>query len=281
MLHERQMKFRQRTSEIVIWALLIVIALLEVFPIYWAVMSSFKPESEILAQSYTPYPVHPTLMQYVKIFQQQPFGRFIFNTFVVSAGATLLALITSATSGYIFAKFHFPLRNFLFLIVLGTIMIPIQVYAIPLFLFVQKLGLINTLPGIMIPGIIMSTGIFFMKQNMEMIPNELIDAARIDGCSEYRIFLTVIVPLSRAPIIAISIISFTVMWNDLFWPLMIAQTRENYTANLGLMLFQRVYITDYGAQMAGAVVVLLVPLLLFLFLRRYILEGFALSGLKG
>jgi multiple sugar transport system permease protein len=272
---------KKRIFEIISWILLIGFAIFAIFPVYWALISSLKPEEEILRNAYSPFPKHPSLEQYVKLFKDQPFARFLLNSIIVSFVATIFALITSSTSGYVFAKFTFPFKKLLFIIVLGTIMIPIQVYAISLYLFVKDIGLINTLAGIIIPGIIMSMGIFFMKQNIEMIPDELIEAARIDGASELKIFLRIIVPLSRSPMIAISIISFTIMWNEFFWPLIIATSKDIYTSNLGLMLFQRVYVTDYGAQMAGAFVVLFPPLLIFIFLRRYILEGIALSGIKG
>ena len=272
---------KRKIFEIITWVLLIGFAIFAIFPVYWALISSLKPEEEIVRNSYSPFPNNPSLEQYVKLFKDQPFARFLLNSFIVSFVATAFALITSTTSGYIFAKFTFPFKNVLFMIVLATIMIPIQVYAIPLYLFVRNIGLINSLAGIIVPGIIMSMGIFFMKQNIEMIPDELIEAARIDGASELKIFMRIIVPLSRSPMIAISIISFTVMWNRFFWPLIVATSKDIYTSNLGLMLFQRVYATDYGAQMAGAFVVLFPPLLIFVFLRKYILEGIALSGIKG
>ena len=263
------------------WVLLIVFAVLAVFPIYWAFMSSFKPEAEIIKRSYALFPLKPSLEHYIKLFTEQPFGRFLFNSFTVAFVSTCFALLTSTTSGYVFAKFKFPLKDILFAIILATIMIPTQVYAIPLFLLIKDIGLYNTITGLIIPWTIMSTGIFFMKQNIEMIPDELVEAARIDGASELKIFMSIIVPLSRSPMIAISIISFTVVWNEFFWPLIVATSKHNYTANLGLMLFQRMYVTDYGAQMAGACVVCSIPLILFVFLRRYILEGIAMSGIKG
>ncbi|MEQ9716410.1 MAG: carbohydrate ABC transporter permease [Candidatus Asgardarchaeum sp.] len=272
---------KSKISEIIIWILLICFAVFAVLPVYWAFVLSFKSDKEILIQSHYPFPKNPTLEQYFKLFKKQPFARFLLNSFIVSFVATCFALLTSTTGGYIFAKFNFPLKNVLFIIILATIMIPIQVYAIPLYLMIRNIGLINTLSGIIVPGIIMSTGIFFMKQNIEMIPEELIEAARIDGASELKIFLRIIVPLSRSPMIAISIISFTIVWNDFFWPLVVTSSKEIYTANLGLSLFSRQYVTDYGAQMAGSIVCLLPPLIIFIFLRKYILESIALSGLKG
>ena len=272
---------KSNISEVIIWILLIGFAVFAVLPVYWALVTSLKSDKEILVQSNYPFPKNPSLEQYFKLFKKQPFARFLLNSFIVSFVTTCFALLTSTTSGYIFAKFNFPLKNVLFMIILATIMVPTQVYVIPLYLMIRNIGLIDTLLGIIVPGIIMSTGIFFMKQNMEMIPDELIEAARIDGASELNIFIRIIVPLSRNPVIAISIISCTIVWNDFFWPLIVISSKENYTANLGLSLFSRQYAIDYGAQMAGSIVCLLPPLIIFIFLRKYILGSIVLSGLKG
>jgi len=269
----------QRTVKLLF---LICFAVIVIFPFYWALSSSFKPGSDILSDQFVIFPKRFTLLNYLNVFnkEQAPFGLFFLNSFVISIGATVITLLTSVSSGYVFSKFSFPLKNLLFATVLATMMMPIQVYVIPLFMTVKNLGMINTLPGMGLPWIIMSTGIFFLRQNIDQIPNELLDAARIDGCSEYRILWQVITPLAKSAIVAISIISFNVVWNSFFWPLVVAQDSSVYTVNLGLTYFQRQYTIEYGVNMAAAFLSALPPLIIFLVLRRQILENIALSGLK-
>ena len=261
---------------------LICFALIVIFPFYWALSSSFKPEADILSDQFVLFPRRLTVSNYFNVFnkEQAPFGLFFLNSFAISIGATLITLLTSVSSGYVFAKFNFPLKNLLFATVLATMMMPVQVYVIPLFMTVKNLGMINTLSGMGLPWIIMSTGIFFLRQNIDQIPNELLDAARIDGCSEYRILVRLVTPLAKSAIVAISIISFNVVWNAFFWPLVVAQDSSVYTVNLGLTYFQRQYTIEYGVNMAAAFLSALPPLVIFLVLRRQILENIALSGLK-
>jgi len=264
------------------WLFLISFAVIVIFPFYWALSSSFKPEYDILSDRFTLFPHRLTFNNYINVFnkEQVPFGLFFLNSFIVSISATVLMLLTAVNSGYIFSKFKFPLKNVLFAIILATMMMPIQVYVIPLFMTVKHLGMINSLAGMALPWIIMSTGVFFLRQNIEQIPDELIDAARIDGCSEYRILIRLITPLSKSAIVAISIISFNAVWNAFFWPLVIAQDASVYTVNLGLTYFQRQYTIEYGVNMAAAFLSAMPPLVIFFILRKQILENIALSGLK-
>jgi multiple sugar transport system permease protein len=264
------------------WLFILVFVVVIIFPFYWALSSSFKPAREILSDRFTLFPRQFTLLNYREVFNkpQAPFGLFFLNSFLISLVATVFTLLTSVSSGYVFSKFRFPLRNVLFAAVLATMMMPIQVYVIPLFLTVKNLGLINTIPGMVFPWIIMSTGIFFLRQNIDQIPDELLDAARIDGCSEYAILGRLIFPLSKSAIVAVSIISFNAVWNEFFWPLVVAQDTRVYTVNLGLTYFQRQYTIQYGVNMAAALLSACPPLVMFLVLRKHILENIALSGLK-
>jgi ABC-type glycerol-3-phosphate transport system permease component len=273
---------RQAALRSVKWLLVAAFVAVIIFPFYWALSSSFKPAEEILSDRFTMFPRQFTLSNYREVFNkpQAPFGLFFLNSFLVSIVATAITLLTSVSSGYVFSKFRFPLSNVLFATVLATMMMPIQVYVIPLFLTVKNLRLINSIPGMIFPWIIMSTGIFFLRQNIDQIPDELLDAARIDGCSEYAILSRVIFPLSKSAIVAIAIISFNAVWNEFFWPLVVAQDTSVYTVNLGLTYFQRQYTIQYGVNMAAAFLSACPPLAIFLVLRKHILENIALSGLK-
>ena len=173
----------------------------------------------------------------------------------------------------------FP-RDFLFFLVISTILIPLQTYIVPLYLLTWKLGWINTYQGLIFPLIIMSSGIFFLRQNIMSIPDELIDAARVDGASEWRVFLSVVLPLSISPIAAISIVNWVYTWSLFIWPLIVANSTDKFTMEVGLMYFQREYAVDYGGIMAACVITLLPVLVVFLAFRTRIIEGVAFTGMK-
>ena len=276
------MSLRRLCGQVLKWLVILGLATLIIFPFYWALSSSFKPAHEMLSDRFTFFSKQFTLENYQQVFnkKQAPFGLFFLNSFIISLLATAATLVTSVSSGYVFSKFRFPLRNVLFATVLVTMMMPIQVYVIPLFLTVKNLGMINSLAGMIFPWVIMSTGIFFLRQNIDQIPDELLDAARIDGCAEYTILYRVVLPLAKSAIVAIAIISFNAVWNEFFWPLVVAQDTSVYTVNLGLTYFQRQYTIQYGVNMAAAFLSACPPLVIFLVLRKHILENIALSGLK-
>ena len=251
-----------------------------VAPFIWVFLTSFKPSADIVTETPRLLPAVWTLQNYLELPKVAPFVRFFLNSIIVSGVSTVLVALGSAACGYVFAKYRFRGRDFLFFLVISTILIPLQTYIVPLYLLTWKLGWINSYSGLIFPLIIMSSGIFFLRQNIMSIPDELIDAARVDGASEWRVFLSVILPLSVSPIAAISIVNWVYTWSLFIWPLIVANSTEMFTMELGLMYFQREYAVDYGGIMAACVITLLPVLVVFLIFRTRIIEGVAFTGIK-
>lgn len=253
---------------------------LMVTPFVWVLLTSFKRSGEIVTETPRLLPTVWTLENYLKLPQVAPFVRFFLNSILVSGVSTLCIALGSAACGYVFAKYRFRGRDVLFALVISTILIPLQTYIVPLYLLTWKLGWINSYQGLIFPLIIMSSGIFFLRQNILSIPDELIDAARVDGASEWKVFRSIILPLSLSPLAAISIVNWVYTWSLFIWPLIVANSQDLFTMELGLMYFQREYAVDYGGIMAACVITLLPVLAVFLAFRTRIIEGVAFTGMK-
>lgn len=271
---------RRSRGTIVAHVILMTGGFLMVLPFLWMVLASFKPSDEIVTTSPTILPQNPTLGNYSSLPDTAPFVRFFFNSVLISGISTLFVAFGCAAAGYALAKYPFRWLTVCFVLILSTILIPLETYIIPLYLMVNRFGWVNSYQGMIFPFIIMSSGIFFLRQNIMSIPDDLIDAARLDGASEFAIFLNVILPLSIAPLAAISIINWVYTWSMFIWPLIIASETEMFTMEIGLMYFQRQFSVDYGGIMAACVITMLPVLIVFLMFRTRIIEGVATSGLK-
>ena len=250
------------------------------WPFIWMVSTAFKPTPEILLIPPKLIPSRIDFSHIINAFHQVPMARFFLNSLIVASIGTFFILITSSLTGFVFAKYNFPGKQFLFYLILATLMVPFQFYMIPLFSMMHQLGWVNTYQGIIFPGIISSFGTFFLKQNMEGIPDDMLDAARIDGCSELGIFRNVILPLSKPAISALGVFSFVNAWADFMWPLIITMDKELYVLELGLAMFQHQFFVDYGRLMAGATISTIPVIVAFIFLRKNIIEGITLGGVK-
>ncbi len=263
-------------------AVLMLGAIIMVMPFLWMLSTAFKTPAEILSWPPRLIPGSPTLDNFATVFTTAPFDRWLLNSLILATTSTVAILLTSAIAGYVLAKFDFPGRYALFMIILATAIVPFEVYMLPLYLSARRLGLINTLPGIIAPFLIMSFGIFFIRQNViASIPDDLIEAGRIDGASELWIFGRVIMPLLTGPLSALGIFAFMQAWNQFVWPSLITNSKNLYTAEVGLALFQTGFTVNFGAVSAGSVVSVAPILIVFFLLRKQIIEGVALSGLKG
>jgi ABC-type glycerol-3-phosphate transport system permease component len=267
-------------SRVVAHIILMTGGFLMVLPFIWMVLASFKPSNEIVTNTPKILPQDPTLGNYSALPDAAPFVRFFMNSVLISGVSTILVAFSCAAAGYALAKYPFRFLNVCFILILSTILIPLETYIIPLYLMVNRFDWVNTYQGIIFPFIIMSSGIFFLRQNIMAIPDDLIDAARLDGASEFSIFLNVILPLSIAPLAAISIINWVYTWSMFIWPLIIASRTEMFTMEIGLMYFQRQFSVDYGGIMAACVITMLPVLIVFVIFRTRIIEGVATSGLK-
>jgi len=272
----------RRVRDLSAEAVLLVGAILMMMPFLWMVSTALKGPTEIVVWPPSLIPESPTLANFEQVFTTAPFGRWLLNSLVLAVTSTVAILATSAIAGYVLAKFTFPGRGALFMVILATAIVPFEVYMIPLYLAARDLGVIDSLPGVIMPFLIMSFGIFFVRQNViAAIPDELIEAGRIDGASELWIFGRVVVPLLGGPMSALGIFAFMQAWNQFVWPLLVANSKSLYTAEVGLALFQTGYTINFGAVSAGSVVSVLPILTVFVILRRRIIDGVALSGLKG
>jgi multiple sugar transport system permease protein len=257
-------------------------ALFMVLPMLWMVATSFKPAAEIAVWPPQWLPAALTWDNYVGIFRTAPFGRFFLNSVGISAVATIAVALTSLVAGAVFAKYTFPGRRLLFQLIIATAIVPFETYLIPLYLQLNSIGWINTYQGIVLPYLVMAFGIFLMRQHVaSAIPTEYLEAARVDGASEWWILRRVIAPLSGNAMAAVGIFAFIQAWGAFIWPLLVANDQSLFNMELGLTAFQFRFSSDYGKLMAGSVVSVLPMLAIFLLLRRRIIENMALTGLKG
>lgn len=261
----------------------ILIALTTLFPYLWMLSNSLKPRSEIAY--YRLLPEHPTFANYAKILTKYPFGQWYINTAIVTVIAVVCTLLFCSLAGYALAKFHFPGRNAFFVFILATVMVPIEMLILPWYVGAFKLGLTNTYFGLVFPGLISAFGVFVMRQSILNIPDDLIDAARVDGMSEPGIYFRIILPLVSGPLSALAILTALGQWNDFLWPLIVVNNTNLFTMQVGVTYatqgeFQDTMM-DWGTIMAATTVASVPMLLLVVFAQKYLVKGIALTGLKG
>ncbi|HYO17664.1 MAG TPA: carbohydrate ABC transporter permease [Dermatophilaceae bacterium] len=250
-------------------------------PFVWMALSSVKSEGEIRRVPPTWLPEAPTLDNFRDLFDRLDFAQFFTNSVVVAIAVTLGNLIFCSMLGYALAKFEFAGRKVLFWLVLGTLMIPGMVTLVPLFVLVANMGMVNTYMGLILPFLAAPFGVFLMRQFFLAMPDELIDAARVDGAGEFRIFYKIVMPLAKPALSVLAILTFLGSWNSFLWPLVVATTEDRYTLPVALALISTGQNqTDYGLLLAGAVVVVVPILVLFLLLQRYIVQGVSMTGIK-
>lgn len=273
-------KGRTRSGAIIRHALLTAACVVIGVPLLWAVKSSFTPTGEVMSTGLFEAPSRYTLENYVNGWSSAPFLTYFFNSFVVAAVVTLVTLIASATAGYGFARFPFPGRRLLFTLTLAAMMMPFQAIMIPLFVQVRIFGWLDSFAGLIIPGAVSAFGVFLMRQFLAGIPPTLYEAARLDGASELSIFVRIVIPLARAPLVALGALTFLASWNNFLWPLIVIQSTDMMTVPLGLSQFRGSNATDYGQILAVSVVAALPVVVVFLLLRRHVVASFASAGIK-
>lgn len=272
---------RSRRSSLFGYAVLTVAAVLMLFPLVWTVFGAFKPTGEILSFPPTLLPQSPTVENFEDLLLGSLFPRYFINSVVVAAISIAGNILLCTMVGYALAKLEFPGKKLVFMAVLLAIMVPGIVMFVPLFVTVNALGLSNSYAGMTIPFIVGATGVFLVRQYLLDVPDELLEAARIDGASEFYVFRRVVLPLCGPVIATIGILTFMGSWNSLLWPLVIAQSQDMYTLPVALaFLSQGDGIINYGVTLAGSLLTILPVLLVFLFFQRYFIAGVATSGLK-
>ena len=270
---------RTRALTITIGVGLAIGAIITAFPFIWMITSSFKPQSESIDYPPTILPQAPTVEYYLTLFTELDFGRYLLNTVIVVL-ISYVGLMLMAMAGYAFAKFDFRGKGWMFFLVLATLMIPVQVTMIPTYLIINSLHLTNTLVGIALPTLVSGFSIFLFRQFMTTIPTEMLEAARLDGAGEFRTFWQIVLPMSK-PILAVQVVlTFIAGWNSFLWPLILSSDQKLYTLSVGLNLLNQQLAVNPSLQMAGASVMVVPILIVFIIFQRYVIQGFALSGLK-
>lgn len=258
-------------------------AIVMVLPFFWMINASLMTAGEIQRQPPVWLAAEPQFRNYLRLLDAMPLFRLYGNSLFVSITTTVGVLVTSSLAGFAFAKYEFPGKNLLFVMILATMMVPFFVTLIPVFFIVRQLGWINTYQGLIVPGIISAYGIFLMRQFISTLPDELLDAARIDGASEPRIFFSILIPLIAPALATLGTFTFIGSWNAFLWPLLIASDRNLHTLPLGLNAL-RTFASEarnLDLLMAGTTLSVLPSLILFILLQRYFVQGIALTGVKG
>ena len=262
--------------------LLLTVAVVAVAaPFVWMMLGSLKPTSELRQMPPTWWPQNPSLDNFTQLFSQLSFGRYFFNSTVVALVVTVGNMLFCSMLGYALAMLNFRGKNLVFVGVLAMLMIPGVVTFVPQFVLVANAGLVDTLPGLFLPFLAAPFGVFLMRQYILGLPRDLLDAARVDGAGELRIFARIILPLCGPALATLGILTFLGSWNNFLWPLVVAQTEDTYTLPVALALFAKGQnSTNYGLLLAGATVVVIPILLLFLAFQRKFIEGIATTGIK-
>ncbi len=259
--------------------LAVVVGVVMVFPLWVMLVTAFSGQS-VFSSELELWPERITLANFQRVFDAWPVGTWFVNSVVITIITTVLTVVVSVLAGFAFAKLHFPVKAALFLVLLATMMIPTQAILVPQFRIVNALGLIGTFWAVIIPGAAATFGIFLARQFMLAIPNELMEAAKIDGAGAWRSFLHVVLPLCKPLLAVLTLLSLMYQWNDFLWPLIVLKDPALYTLPIGLQFLQGEFRTDYGALMAMTLISVTPLVVLFLAFQRFFVQGLATTGLK-
>jgi multiple sugar transport system permease protein len=268
------------------YAVLVALAAICLIPFFWMIFGAFKTAKEINSIPPTFFPRSWTFGNFAALFEKVssgaiPLGRYYFNSIFIAGMTVATNLFSSCLLGYVFAKFAFRGKSFLFWFIMSTMMIPFQTTMVPNFLLLSKLHLVDSAWGLIVPGIVSAYGIFLIQQFMFAVPDTLMDAARVDGAGEFRIFLGIILPQLTAAMVTLGLMTFIASWNSYLWPLIVLPSPDNRTLPVILYYFQTVNTHRLQLTMATSIVVLFPTLVVFVVCQRWIVKGFAFSGLKG
>ncbi len=260
---------------------LALIAIITISPILWMLSASFMTSGEASTTPLRLLPAHPTFSNYLGLISRMRMPLYFLNSLIIASIVTLVSLVFNSMAGFAFAKYRFPGRERMFELLLSGMIIPAQVTMLPLFLMLKTMGLVNTYAGAVIPGLASIFGIFLMRQFITAIPDSLIEAARIDGASEFKVYRSVIIPLCRPVLVTLALFTFMGTWNDFMWPLIIMTDDSRYTLPVALANLRGEHLLDTELMMAGSVVTILPVVILFLAFQRHYVRGIMVGGVKG
>ncbi len=251
-------------------------------PVYWMIIGAFKSNAEIFRVPPTWLPAEPTLSNFGEAWNSAPFGRYYVNTIITTIFGSGFEILFAVTSAYAFVFLRFPKKEWLFLILLATLMVPGQVTILPNYLTVARLGWINTYQGIIVPGASVAYGTFLLRQYYRTLPLDILDAAKVDGADHVRTLWSVVLPLAQPAIVSFGLLSIVAKWNDFLWPLLVTNTRDMRVLPIGIYWLRvEEGIIDWGVVMAGSLFVVVPVVIVFLYAQRYIVEGIAAGAVKG
>ena len=258
-----------------------VVSVVFMLPLIWMLLSSFKPEGLIMGRPEWLIPRQWTLEGYSTLLKKIPFFRFLLNSLIFAGGTTVSMLFLDSMAGYAFARIDFPFKNALFVLILSVLMVPGQIFLIPQYQIIQKMGLLDTIPALFMPNLFSAFGTFLLRQFFMSLPKELEEAAIVDGCGRFRVFGQIMLPLVKPGIVALAIFTIKFAWNDFMWPLIVNTSMEKMTLGPALSTLQGQYTTEYPMQMAGAVLAVVPLVVIFFLFQKQFIEGVAQSGIKG
>lgn len=269
-----------RMRRVVMGAVVLIVSAAMLLPLVWMILTSFKPEVDIVTYPPQLFPRHLTFQHYLDVWNRIPFARLYLNTIIFAGGVTIISLVLDSMTAYALARLQFPGRDVVFIAVLIMLMLPFQVTLIPLYDLLVSFGWTDSLHGLIIPRATNAFGIFFLRQFFLSLPKDLEEAARVDGAGEFRIYRQIVMPLAVPALLTLGLFHFMYNWNDLLWPLIVNQDQAHATLPSGLALFMGQHVVEYGLLMAASVMALVPVVLFFLLIQRRFIEGVATSGMK-
>lgn len=268
-------------QKVVFFIILGVMTLIYIGPFLFSISISFNADKAVFEWPIKLIPEKFTLANYANVWKELPFGKWLFNSVLITTIQTIANVFFAALAGFTFARLEFPGRKILFTLLLSSLMIPGIILLVPKFIVLNEMSLINSYGGLILPGLVSVTNIFLMKQFFETIPKDLEQAALIDGCGYFRIFWQIFLPISKPALAAVAIYTFQGSWNEFLWPVIVSYTEDMYTLPLGMASLKNELLTDWPLLMAGTILISLPTLAIFIIFQRYFVQGVSSSGLKG
>jgi multiple sugar transport system permease protein len=281
-LPAKEPRVRRGRPDVLTYVALFVVSLIIIVPLLWMFLTSFKTDYDAINAPASPWPNPITGEAYSTLATGDlPILRWLLNSVVAAGAQTIIIVVTASMAAYALARLNFPGKRIIFGIIIATLLVPAVIFLIPNYLIVDNLGWLDTLWAVIVPGSAGAFGVFFLRQFFISLPGEIEEAARVDGAGDIRIFLQIILPLSRPALATLAVLSFLTNWNDFIWPIYVLLSPENLTLQPGLSVLQGTYSTHYGVVMAGAVIASVPVLILFSMAQKQIVESVASSGVKG
>jgi len=265
---------------LIVYVLLVIIAVAINLPFFWMVITAFKNEADVFSLPPKFYPTVYDFRNFVRAFQIVPIARYLVNTLFVAGSVTLLQLVFNTFAAYGLARINFKGRNLIFLLIVGTLMVPPEVTLVPLYVLVRKMGMLNSFKALIVPFMSSAFGVFLLRQFFLTIPKELEDAARIDGCGRLRILWNVILPLSKPALWTMALYTFLAHWNSYMWPLVAINNDQKQIIQVGISKFASMWETEWTLQMASSTVAIVPIIIFFFFVQKQFIEGISISGMK-